>query len=418
MATTVNTYLNIDMITLEALAVLENELTFTRQIPRKYDSYFAESGAKIGDRLRVRKPIRNRVRVGQGWQPQAIQEQYTDVILTTQAGVDCEFSTADMTLRIDEFSDRILKPQIAQIGNYVDDQGLQLAILTNMAVGTPGVSITAPATYILAGTKMKEAAAPLGNWKMCVNPAQEGAISNGVLSFFNPVKEITEAYKKGIMGTAFAFEWYMDQNVFTHTVGTVAGSTPIVTTANQSGSSIATSGWAASTVVLKKGDVVQFADTKMVNPQNYRSTGRLMDFVITADVTSDGAGLATLPIYPPLIPPATAPAVDPYQNVTRSPAASAAITVFGVGAAALGSISGVDTPTALGFVPEFATLVAADLYKPNGVDMAARKSDSQVGLSIRYIRVYDGITDQLISRFDILFGWALLRWELACRVQS
>lgn len=416
MPPTTNTYLNIDMVTLDALNVLENDLTFTRQIPRKYDSYFADSGAKIGDRLRVRKPIRNRVRVGQGWQPQAIQEQYVDVILTTQAGVDCEFSTADLTLRIDEFSDRILKPQISQIANFIDDQGLQLAILTNMAIGTPGVPITAPLGYLTAGAKLKEAAAPMGNWKMVINPSQEVAIVNGLTSFFNPTKEIAEQYKKGIMGTAFGFEWYMDQNVFTHTVGALGASTPIVS-ASQQGSSIATTGWAAG-AVLNKGDVVQFTGVNMVNPQNYRTTGRLMDFVVTAQATADGAGAMTIPIFPPLIPPATAPSVDPYQNVSNIPATSAPVLVFGVSAASFATIASVESPTGLGFVPEFATLVSADLYKPNGVDMASRKSDDQVGLSLRYIRVYDGITDQLISRFDVLFGWALLRWELACRVQS
>jgi hypothetical protein len=414
----VNTFLNIDMVTLEALAVLENELTFTRQIPRKYDDYFADSGAKIGDRLRVRKPIRNRVRVGQGWQPQAIQEQYVDVVLTTQAGVDCEFSTADLTLKIDEFSDRILAPQIAQIANFVDDQGLQIAILTNMAIGTPGVAITTPLPYLTAGAKMKEAAAPVGrDWKTVINPAQSVAIVNGLTTYFNPVAEISSQYKKGVMGRAFGFEWYEDQNVFTHTVGALGASTPIVTTGNQSGSTINTSGWAAG-AVLNKGDVIQFTGVNMVNPQNYRTTGRLMDFVVTAQAVADGGGLMAIPIYPPLVPPSVTPTPDPYQNVTGSPAPSAPVFVFNVAAAQFSTIASKDTPTGLSFVPEFATLVAADLYQPKGVDMASRKQDDQVGLSIRYIRAYDAITDQLISRFDILFGWALLRWELACRIQT
>lgn len=416
-----NDFLTIDMITLEALAVLENELTFTRQIPRKYDDYFAKSGAKIGSTLRVRKPIRNVVRTGQGYQPQPLNETFVNVVLNEQAGVDCDFSTADFTLRIDEFSRRILKPQIAQIANYIDDKGLQLAIQANMAVGTPGVAATTPATFLAAGAKLKEAAAPLGDWCMVINPQQEANIVGNLTTIFNPVAEISRQYKKGIMGTAFGFEWYMDQNVFTHTVGALGVSTPIVAGAGQSGSTIDTSGWAVG-AVLNRGDVIQFTGVNAVNPQNYRSTGRLADFVVTATVTADGAGLMTIPIQAQgmqgIVGPSVTPTPDPFQNVTNLPADTAPVLVFNVGTASFATIAGVNTPTAIGFHPDFATLVSADLYQPNGTDMAARKSDDQLGFSMRFIRDYDPVTDQLVNRFDVLFGWAMLRNELVCRVQS
>ena len=43
-----NTLLTIAMITEEALMVLENNLTFTKQVTREYDDRFGVSGAKIG----------------------------------------------------------------------------------------------------------------------------------------------------------------------------------------------------------------------------------------------------------------------------------------------------------------------------------------------------------------------------------
>ena len=411
-----NTLLNVDMITLEALAVLENELTFTKQIRRNYDSYFANAGAKIGDTLRVRKPIRNTVRVGQGYSPQSLTETYTNVVLDTQLGVDCEFSTVDLTLKIDEFSDRVLKPQIAQLANQVDDRGLQLAIQANMAIGTPGTAITTPENYLTAGAKMKEAAAPMGNWCIVVSPAQEVSIVNGLVTYFNPSQEISRQYRKGLMGTAFGFDWYMDQNVYTHTTGNYGASAPAMNGATVDGATtLVTDGWVGATNTVVQGDVVQVASVFAVNPQNYRSTGRLQDFLVTATATADAGGNMTIPVT---TWGSALQSTGPFQNISALPADNAVLTLFGKGVGNINAISNTSTPQAVAFHPDFATLVSADLYMPKGTDMASRKSDRQLGFSMRYIRDYDGVTDQLISRFDILFGWALLRSELICRIAT
>jgi hypothetical protein len=50
--------------------------------------------------------------------------------------------------------------------------------------------------------------------------------------------------------------------------------------------------------------------------------------------------------------------------------------------------------------------------------MAARKADPQNGLSIRIVRAYDVSTDRFITRLDILYGWAMLYPEWACRIQA
>jgi hypothetical protein len=53
------------------------------------------------------------------------------------------------------------------------------------------------------------------------------------------------------------------------------------------GASLATSGWPNNTLVLRAGDVFRIAGLNIV-------------FTATADVTSDGSGLATIPLNPPL----------------------------------------------------------------------------------------------------------------------
>lgn len=405
-----NTFLTIDMITLEALAVLENQLTFSGQVRRKYDSYFAKTGAKIGDTLRVRKPARYLGRTGQGYTPEAITETYVNVALTTQFGVDFEMSSEDLALRIDEFSDRILKPAIARIANKYDDDGLQLYKQLNQFVGAPTVAITTLEQYLNAGAILDEAAAPNDGERVIVlRPSQQVSIVNGLVTYFNPQAEITRQYKKGIMGTAAGFSWYMDQNAPAHTVGTIVGTTPVLNGNVATGAtSVATDGWTSGG--LNEGDIVSFAAVNSVNPQNYRTTGRAKPFVVTAACTVAG-GAMTIPISPTIVGPGS-----PFQNVDALPLDEAAISLFGD--TTMSDVSADVTPTGLAFHPDFATAVCADLPLPKGTDMAGRKSDDQLGLSIRFIRDYDPTTDQMVNRFDLLYGWAVLRQELAVRICS
>jgi hypothetical protein len=60
----------------------------------------------------------------------------------------------------------------------------------------------------------------------------------------------------------------------------------------------------------------------------------------------------------------------------------------------------------------------ADLEMPAGVVFAGRASSKEAGISIRVVRQYTINNDQIPARFDVLFGWAPLYQELACRVAS
>jgi hypothetical protein len=202
------------------------------------------------------------------------------------------------------------------------------------------------------------------------------------------------------------FNWYMDQNLPTHTVGTNAAA-PLVDGANQTGSAgILCKTWTATTGSVKEGDIVQFAGVYAVNPQSRVSTGVLKNFVITADGTATGGQVLTIYIDPVMV------TTGAFQNVTALPAAEAAITVFGHATTYSGKVS----PQGLAFHRDAFTLATVDLPLPRGIDMAARASDKQLGLSLRIVRDYNIDTDQFPCRIDILYGWACLRPELACRV--
>jgi hypothetical protein len=403
-----NTLLTISMITREALRVLENNLTFTKLVNRQFDDRFGVEGAKIGTTLNVRKPPRYVGRVGQALQIENATETQVPVVLNTQRGVDIQFSSQDLALSIDDFSDRFIKPAIASVANAIDNDGLATYTSVWNNVGTPGTPPNALLTYLNAGVLLNNNAAPLdGERYIVINPRMQAIIVDALKGLFQASSQIAEQYRKGEMGESIGFSWYMDQNVNTAVIGPQGGA-PIVTVASQTGASLLTSGWTATGLRLVKGDTFTIAGVNQVNPQSRQSTAQLQQFVVTANVTADAGGLATIPIDPPIIPASPGPAQ--FATVDVSPAASAVITVTGA--------AGTQSPQGLAFHRDWITLACADLPLPGGVDMAARVSDRQLGMSIRLIRAYNISTDQFPCRLDILYGWAPLRPELAVRIQS
>jgi hypothetical protein len=406
-----NQILTISKITRETLRVLENDLAFARGVNRNYDDQFGEAGAKIGDTINIRKPARYIGRSGQALNIEDQTETSVPLQLNTQFGVDIVFTTKDLKLSMDDFSERFLKPAVATVANKIDRDGLLMAKNSVYnAVGTPGTTPSALLTYLQAGIKMDFEACPKDAMRsIVVEPLAQGTIVDSLKGLFQESSEIAEQYRNGNMGRAAGFNWSMDQNVIQHTVGALGG-TPLVNGASQTGSSIVTDGWTASAATrLKKGDVFTIASVYAVNPQNRQTTGQLRQFVCTADGVCDGSGNMTIAISPAINPPIGG-VFTQYQTVDSYPADNAALTVLGAASTV--------TPCNLAFHRDAFVLGSADLELPGGVDMAARVSDKKAGLSIRMVRQYDINLDRIPCRLDVLYGWAPLYPELACRIQG
>jgi len=332
------------------------------------------------------------------------------LVLTTQRGVDIAFSSADLALSIDDFSDRFIKPAIANVANGIDFDGLGQYINIYNEVGTPGTVPNALLTYLQAGQRLDEEAAPRDNDRsLVISPAMQATIVDALKGLFQDADSISEQYLRGTMGRTIGFKWSMDQNVRTQTVGAYSPGGATVTGGGQSGSSILTGGWPNTTQVLNQGDVITFAGVFAVNPQNRQSTGALRQFVVLANVTSSGGGVATIPVACSggfgLI------AAGPFQNVSALPLGSAAITVSGASGTG-------PSPRGLAFHKDAFAFASADLPLPKGVDMAARVNDKQLGMSLRLIRAYDINTDRFPCRVEILYGWTTLYPELCVRIAS
>lgn len=396
-----NTLLTIGMITREAAMVLVNNLVVAKHINRDYDDQFANKDAKIGNTINVRKPPRYVGRVGDALQLEDATETSVPLVLTTKFGVDIAFTTTDLTLSIDDFSKRFVMPAVKKIANRVDFDATLLYQTVYNTIGTPGTTPNTLLTYLQVQQRLNEEAAPLDQRTLCMTPAMNASIVDALKGLFQSGERIKEQYEKGMIGEAVGFDWFMDQNLRTHKVGPLGGS-PIVNGAGQTGASVITNGWtAAAANRLKKGDVFTMG-CNAVNPQNFQSTGALRQFVVTADVNSDGAGNATIPISPSIV------TAGPFQTVDAAPANSAVITPLGA--------ANTNTPQGLAFCEEAFTMGMADLMLPDGVDMKDRVSDKQLGISIRLIRAYDINTDRLPLRTDVLYGFTTIYPELACRI--
>ena len=399
-----NSILTIDMITRKALEILENNLVITRNVNRQYDDSFAVSGAKIGSTLRIRLPDRALVTDGAALQVQDDAEQSTTLTVSTQKHIGVNFTTAELTLSLDDFAERVLKPRISQLASSIDADVANAYKAIFNTVGTPGVSPATALVLLQAQQKLNESAAGMAPRYATVNPAANAGLVNGLSGFFNPTDTISKQFKNGMMGTGvLGFdEINMSQSIKVHTTGSRAGTILVngaVSTQGQS--TISIDGLTGATDTVTVGDVFTIANVFAVNPQTRESTGSLQQFVVTAAQTGVSNALANMAISPPIYTSTSALA-----TVNSFPADNAAVTFVGTASTAY--------PQNLIYHKDAITFATADLVMPLGVDMAARANHN--GISMRVVRAYDINNDRMPCRIDVLYGFSTIRPQMACRL--
>jgi hypothetical protein len=399
-----NSILTIDMITRKALEILENNLVITRNVNRQYDDSFAVSGAKIGSTLRIRLPDRALVTDGAALQVQDDAEQSTTLTVSTQKHIGVNFTTAELTLQLDDFAERVLKPRISQLASSIDADVANAYKAIFNTVGTPGTSPNTALVLLQAQQKLNESAAGMAPRYATVNPAANAALVNGLSGFFNPTDTISKQFKNGMMGTGvLGFdEINMSQSIKVHTTGSRAGTILVngaVSTQGQS--TISIDGLTGATDTVTVGDVFTIANVFAVNPQTRESTGSLQQFVVTAAQTASSNALANMAISPPIYTSTSALA-----TVNSFPADNAAVTFVGTASTAY--------PQNMIYHKDAITFATADLVMPQGVDMAARANHN--GISMRVVRAYDINNDRMPCRIDVLYGFSTIRPQMACRL--
>ena len=398
-----NSILTIDMITRKSLEILENNFVLTRNVNRQYDDSFAVEGAKIGSTLRIRLPDRALVTDGAALQVQDDNEQYTTLTVASQKHIGINFTSAELTMQLDDFAERVLKPRISQLASSIDADVANAYKYIGNSVGTPGTTPSTSLVLLQAQQKLNENAAVMNPRYATVNPAANAGLVEGMKGLFNPTDTISKQFKNGMMGNGvLGFdEINMSQSIKQFTTGsrTATGGTLSASVASQGATTIAITG-AGNAGVVKQGDVFTVAGCYAVNPQTRESTGSLFQFVAVADVTLNASGAGNITVAPIYT------AANALATVDSFPASGAAV-VF-VGAASTQYAQN------LVYHKDAITFATADLLLPQGVDMASRAVHN--GISLRVVRQYDINNDRMPCRIDVLYGYSAIRPQMGVRL--
>jgi hypothetical protein len=395
-----NSILTIDMITRKALEILENNLVITRNVNRQYDDSFAVEGAKIGSTLRIRLPDRALVTDGAALQVQDDNEQFTTLTVASQKHIGVNFTSAELTMQLDDFAERVLKPRISQLASSIDADVASAYKSIGNSVGTPGTTPSTSLVLLQAQQKLNENAAVMNPRYATVNPAANAGLVEGMKGLFNPTDTISKQFRNGMMGTGvLGFdEINMSQSIKQHSTGTRAA-TGTVTAAAVTAEGAATLTLTVGTgETIAIGDVFTIADVYAVNPQTRESTGSLFQFVALASSTATTTATVTVaPMYS---------ANNALATMSVLPGNNKAVVFVGAPSSQYAQN--------LIYHKDAITFATADLLLPQGVDMAARAVHN--GISLRVVRQYDINNDRMPCRIDVLYGFNAIRPQMACRM--
>lgn len=390
-----NSLLTPTQVTREALRIAHQKSNFIGTIDRQHDSAFAVSGAKIGDSIKIRKPNQFTVTDGAILSAQDTTESSVTLQLSGRKHVGMGFTTADLTLSIDDFSQRYIAPAVSTLMAAVEADALSMYKDVYNQVANVGSAFTG--AKVLAGRKLlMDNLAPTDQRHILLNTQDNVDLVDGNKSYFNDQAELSKQYLEGAIGKGAGFAAYENTLLARHTTGSENGSSTTIQVngANQTGSTITVSNGSSKT--LKKGDIITFVGCNRVHPETKADTGVAQQFVVTEDLGTSGTSLK---ISPAIV---TSGAT---QNVSASPTTAQAITKVG-GASAAHGIS-------LGYHTSAFTFATADLILPKGVHFGAR--EVMDGISLRVVQDYDINNDKLPARCDILYGYVAQRPEFAVR---
>lgn len=392
-----NSLLTSDIIAKESLMVLHEKIPFISTINRQFDDQYAREGAKIGSALRIKLPNQYTVRTGKVAQVQDTAETSVTMTMATQKGVDLGFSSADLTLSINDFRKQFIEPAMSALASNIEADVIQtLSKDVYNLVGTAG---TVPASMLVIGQarqKLNEYLAPKDKRRrLQVDSSTMAAMTDAYKGLFGNGKSIDKQYMEGYVDYQGGFDWYENESIYTHTNGadvtgvrvndTIASGDSIMT--------IDTCDAGAPTV----GSIFTVAGVYAVHPETKAAYSHLQQFVVTSATTPTTTEIS---FSPAMI------STGATKNVSALPVTTAALVWTGAASTSYGQC--------LAYHEDAFSFVSADLELPKGADMASRQRFE--GISMRFVRDWDVVNDDWISRIDVLYGAKTLRASQACRI--
>lgn len=393
-----NTLLTPTMVTREALRILHQKLTFIGSINRQYDSSFAKEGAKIGDSLKIRLPNQYVVTDGAALTTQDTAETSVTLQVATQKHVGMNFTSAELTLSLDDFSKRIIEPAMAVLASSVEADALgNMRKAVYQQANNTAAAITF-ANVLNGRRKLNDALAPANDRTALLSSNDGAALVDALKGLFQDTGQLSKQYREGHMGYAAGFDFAESTHLSTQTRGD-ANASYVVNTSTGITSGTATITTTAGAGTINAGEIFTVEGVNMVHPETKVDMGVLQQFVVTTTATAAGAW-AVSPT--PITSGAT-------QNVViNSAGASKAVVIVGTASTNYGQ--------SMVYQKDAFTFATADLVMPKGVDFAAREVYD--GISLRIVRDYDINNDRLPCRVDILYGYKAIRPQLAARLAN
>lgn len=410
-----NSLLTTDLLLSEALMHLDNELVLAQVCNRDYQQEFG-GPMKPGDTIRIRRPVRGTVRTGAARVVQDVVEGRTTMTTATQIGADLDFSSVDMTLSVDKFSERYIKPQMVVLANEID-RALHTELVNNVWnwVGTPSQTINSFNDFAAGPLRLDLGSVPQTDRVAILSPTDHWGLLGSQTGLY--ISDVAKtALQRAKLGTYANCDVYMSQNVKTHTVGTWSGGSPI---AEIDGGTLSTTyatakdswemtihidGLTTTTGTVLQGDVFTIEGVYAVNVITGETLPHLQQFVVKEDVTADGGGDADVVISPPII------TSGPYKTCSAAAVNDANIVPVGT----------VNTGYAQNIVmhKDAITLAVPPMFKPKGAGVGSVSVKTYKGISMRLIEGYDFNNDLAGWRFDLLYGVKATQPNLATRLNG
>lgn len=413
-----NTTLTADIIAKEALMHLDNNLVFAKQVFRGYENDFAKkvNGYEVGETISIRRPTDFTVRTNATMSTQDVTEGKVALTVNQRRGVDFEFTSQDLTLKIGELGERVIKPAMIQLANSVDTFVAGLYSSVPNWVGTSGQVVNSFADFAKAPERLDEMAVPRDTRSAILSPADHWALLGSQTSLY--MQDVAKgAYRKGSLGDIGGVDTFMSQNVLTHTAGTrtnalidqsLTNSTTTYSSVKDTMVQTIHMDGLGTTKTIKKGDVFTIADVYAVNPVTKAALPFNKQFVVVSDVSSDAVttGDADIEISPPLI----------WTGAFKNVAVTSGVTDLNDKVVTWVQAAGAADRQNLVFHKNAFALAMVPLVSPPGAVDVSRQSYK--GTSVRIIPVYDGTNDISKWRCDILFGGAAIDPRLATRLSG
>jgi hypothetical protein len=221
-----NSLLTPTKILREAGRLFHNKVKFIRSINRQYDNQYAQTGAKVGYSITLRDRNAFTVSTGSTMVTQDVTEASQTLTLGTQKNVGMNFSSQDLAMVIDDFSERYIEPAMAvlasavesdvittcykQVANLIDNDGNAFAFLDTAK----------------AKQRIDEELTPDDdNRNLLLCPTHVTKYMDATKGLFTPTGRLGSQYQDGKVKDAMGFNVDSTPQLVAHTTGSAAKTT-------------------------------------------------------------------------------------------------------------------------------------------------------------------------------------------------